>query len=543
MQKRREHRAPGAGALLCGAIFCACVLLTARYLIAGYGTFLDSDMASELSLAQHLARQGALVSTTWRYSTEVRLLGTQLVYTPLMALFPNDWRLVRTLGGLILSALLSFSCYAGARMMGARRRYALLFAGLTLCPCSAVTAQMLTIGAYYVPHAVLTNLFVGLYAGALRKGGRARAALLLAASAALGAQSVRYMLCAVLPVAAAGAWAYLFPARARQALSRTGEDARRALLALLALACGAAGLIAGRRLTAALLLGGNGGYGGQRLASVTAADLPALASHALAWLLRVCGYAEGRTLLSASGLLAFATTALPPLAALLFVRASLRAREEERAGERGALLCALAAGALTLLSFVFLENLFLNRYWLPVVTLGAPALALALTLERNPALRRASLALFACLTLGLTFVQTRDSMASPERAQADFDNARALEESGMTLGYATFWNANVMTELTNGQVEVVAVSLEDGTPRPDVWLEDVRDASMSRPQERVFLLLTREEAEQAADFLSRCGAEETPLQKGLSLYEIESQRRFFEEMDAAPAAQGEPPQA
>ena len=146
------------GGLCAAAIFLLCALMTGFYLIAGYGAYLDSDMASELALASHLAKEGALISSTWAYSTEVRVLSTQLVFTPLMALFPHNWRLVRTLGCLILQAALAASAYFCGRSLGARKRFALLFAGLSISVCSVVYAQMITIGAYYVPHAVLTNL-------------------------------------------------------------------------------------------------------------------------------------------------------------------------------------------------------------------------------------------------------------------------------------------------------------------------------------------------------------------------------------------------
>ena len=162
------------GGLCAAAIFLLCALMTGFYLIAGYGAYLDSDMASELALASHLAKEGALISSTWAYSTEVRVLSTQLVFTPLMALFPHNWRLVRTLGCLILQAALAASAYFCGRSLGARKRFALLFAGLSISVCSVVYAQMITIGAYYVPHAVLTNLYVGLTARLMteRKRGR-----------------------------------------------------------------------------------------------------------------------------------------------------------------------------------------------------------------------------------------------------------------------------------------------------------------------------------------------------------------------------------
>ena len=119
------------GGLFAAAVFLLCAVMTGTYLIAGYGAYLDSDMASELALASHLAEEGKLISGTWVYSTEVRVLSTQLIFTPLMALFPHDWRLVRTLGCLILQGILAASAYFCGRALGADKKFSLLFAGLT----------------------------------------------------------------------------------------------------------------------------------------------------------------------------------------------------------------------------------------------------------------------------------------------------------------------------------------------------------------------------------------------------------------------------
>ena len=208
----RHRKLEGIGA---AALFLLCAAMTAGYLIAGYGAYLDADMASELALARHLADEGTLISSTWLYSTEVRVLSTQLVFTPLMALFGGSWRMVRTVGCLILQAMLAASAYFCGRSLGAKKSWALAFAGLSISACSVVYSQMILIGAYYVPHAVLTNLCVGMAAQIMRmkKGGRRTGVFagLTVLSALMGASSIRYLFCATIPMAAAGVWAYLFP--------------------------------------------------------------------------------------------------------------------------------------------------------------------------------------------------------------------------------------------------------------------------------------------------------------------------------------------
>ena len=115
--KMRKNR----GLALAAAFFALCALMTAFYLIAGYGAYLDSDMASELALAEQLVAEKSLFSSEWYYSTEVRLLNTQLIFTPLMALFGGNWQLVRTAGCIALLAILAVSCLYASVAMGARK--------------------------------------------------------------------------------------------------------------------------------------------------------------------------------------------------------------------------------------------------------------------------------------------------------------------------------------------------------------------------------------------------------------------------------------
>ena len=65
---------------------------------------LDADMASEQLLANLLAQEGGVMSTNWYYSTELRVLNTQLVMAPLFRLF-TSWHTVRVVGSVVLILL------------------------------------------------------------------------------------------------------------------------------------------------------------------------------------------------------------------------------------------------------------------------------------------------------------------------------------------------------------------------------------------------------------------------------------------------------
>ena len=128
-------------------------------------------------------------------------------------------------------------------------------------------------------------------------------------------------------------------------------------------------------------------------------------------------------------------------------------------------------------------------------------------------------------------------MKHPEITDVQRERAAFLQESELTFGYATFWNANVITELTNGEVEAVGISIAQnekgqGVPRVSEWLEAQENRRMERPDERVFMLLTEAESERLDDFLKKSGAQARCTRDGMTAYEIESQRIFFETAQA-----------
>ena len=310
---------------LAAGFFLLCAAMTAYYLIAGYGAYLDSDMASELALASHLAKEGGLVSRTWYYSTEIRLINTQMIFTPLMALFPDNWRLVRTLGCMILLGMLVAASLFASGQFGANRRYAWMAAGLNISACSPLYAQNVVIGAYYVPHAVLTMLLLGLYARWQRRGGKRTAVLIPVLAFLMGASSVRYLVIVIAPLLCAALWSYAFPAQ-DETLPRNHAQRRALALAAAAAVLGVAGYAAcGKALGNAVHYAFDY-YGSMGYADWQSADLFGQLQTVIYGLLTVMGF-EGKTpLMGAQGVL----NALVLL--MLFAGALLLRRVLRRAG-------------------------------------------------------------------------------------------------------------------------------------------------------------------------------------------------------------------
>ena len=147
---------------------------------------LDSDDSAEMILSELLNRTGAILSRNWYYSTEIRVLNTQLVMAPLFSLF-SDWHVVRTIGTAILLVILagSYLFFCRSVNLGDILFY---FAPLIVWPFSYVYYDIVLFGLYYIPHLSILFLSLGLSLNRneKRKGLRLAVLFVLAFLAGMG---------------------------------------------------------------------------------------------------------------------------------------------------------------------------------------------------------------------------------------------------------------------------------------------------------------------------------------------------------------------
>ena len=134
--------------------------------------------------------------------------------------------------------------------------------------------------------------------------------------------------------------------------------------------------------------------------------------------------------------------------------------------------------------------------------MSLPALAACLGAEENVILRRLSILLLAGTVLLESALCINHSMRHPQvDTEMRMEAVNVLQERGLMHGYATFWNANIVTELSNGEIEVTTVELTQGQDgqtvlKPYRWLET--EESFQLVQGSTFVLLGTWEDEKSA---------------------------------------------
>ncbi len=479
---------------------CLCIYIKGHYIY-----HLDSDQASELILSKLLADEKKLVTDNWYYSTELRVLNTQIVYSFFFGITQN-WRHVRLLsfGCLYIIMLLSLLFMMDRLRI---KKYYFIVAGILCIPISNDYFDVVQEGAYYLPHISISFLAIGLtewiadsQLRTIKNAALICVSFLLALIAGLG--GARQVVVTYMPLLLSGL--YIFT---RSTVSTVEYDSRRRHISI-----SVKSLTDRRKLyIIASIVSYIGSFIGyvintkvlskffsfhQYNISFSSFDINRL-SKVLDGFLNTLGFTNHYVFSYAAiyNAVCFAC-ASAILVALIY---GYRQKYYEKL-YCYAILC-LASMLVFIALYAFSDMPYSagpnpDRYNLPLIVLFIPFSVFALgkcSLDRR---KKTHILIFFVILLALrggTFYyveQKTDNTSelrtiSSELVNRDYHN-----------GYATFWNANVLTELTNGSIEVwdwASTSSDfECIDQTWQWLQ-LKSHLSEHPEGKVFWVLTNEQ--------------------------------------------------
>lgn len=140
-------------------LFSVLLSIATTYYVSAH--YIDSDTSSELVLSNHLIETRKLLSSDWFYATELRLLHVQWIYVPLMLLL-DDWLMVRFLGALIMQALYIGSFGYLVYAAGKSKQFFFYGASLLLLPVSVAYGRIILYHNHYLPNITVSFLLLAL---------------------------------------------------------------------------------------------------------------------------------------------------------------------------------------------------------------------------------------------------------------------------------------------------------------------------------------------------------------------------------------------
>lgn len=514
--KRLDHRSllSRAAEVLPQLLFIAAAVISVFTTYYATEHFLDSDVSSELVLAHHLAETGQILSRDWLYSTELKVLHMQLIYIPLFRVF-DDWHLVHYFGALIIQAMMILSYAFLIHETGLSKRVFYLGASLLLLPVSVCYGRIVLYNSHYAPNITLSFFLVGLVMGFAKTDKEKkpvrciRFLLLMLFSFIGGLSGVRQLMMTHVPMIFSIFLCCFIQDHHKKAVENvsilSGSRRTFAVCALLAALASFVGLKINTELLSKYYL-----FNDQAKQALNLVD-GSLFDDLLFGYFHQFGFRTGVGLLTIPGILSLGGIAAGGYVLFLAVQ-KLAERQDEKelrkvllqsfflsytlvmfvvlmvSGDVQARCYFVLYRSLTLswavpLVLTHLEELPGNMHPLHIKKLSAWAVVLILFAN--------GLANVTYFNGGEAFDQVYEGLSFIEADKQEklTDVVAFLSDNGYDIGYATFWEGNIVTEMSDGQIQINNVNCHGGNG--NLWYYDwltslyLREAESEKP----FLLL------------------------------------------------------
>lgn len=465
-------------------IFLICLFGTYFYVRARKNYTLSSDDSCSLILGEILASENKLMTKNWYYSTEIRVLGTNVFYSLFFRL-TNSWHRVRMLSLISMYFLLAIS-YFGMGRAFRFKKYFFLSAAVFFIPISDVYYQIVLKGAHYFP-AIITSIQVVSFAEFfLRLNGKKKWIFLVfnfIFSILIGLSGARQLLVTYIPLAAAAFLIFL--------ADKKDEYKNWLVFALTDLV----GSVIGYEINAQIF---SKIYSYETWNNISFSGFDSVRfDEIINGFLFSFGYTPENIfslevlLSNAVGILWIFLTAY----AIWYVL-----KHKQRVSSR---LYRLSVFTLTLflifiLFYIFTDAFHHYRYNLPLIIFAFPLTALFL--EEVGWKRIICSALYLGLVLaavvsGILYYKSSWNVDQNEELRKIVD---FLVSEGYENGYSSYWRSNIVTEFSNGRIDVWDI-IDDSNDQAFLRVKDIDQTfrwlqkvshDTTHPAGKLFLLFT-----------------------------------------------------
>ena len=470
-------------------------IMNMAYMLIKGVDVINSDASSEMVLARLLNDEGGIISRNWYYSTELRVLNTQLVYKLALAVFGDNWHMARCLSvAIFMLIILLASIYLGYQLRGLE--FGIWLGTLLIMPVGKWYGYSVIWNSFYVPHIVISLLSVGLILHIHRRrlsDGRCNAIgtialviMLSALSLVAGMGGVRQLMICYVPLVGASVllvlWRYL----------RRGDSIRRAIAAddtflfetVITLIFSGIGYVINSYL--------HNYYTFSSYSSSTWSGFSVTGIlDTIGDFLGLFGWSTYTSVVGFAGITNFLSLFIMAgvVAAIVWVYSHIN---ELELCEKFVYIYSGVTFIILLIVYSHIEA-YNESYWIPVMPFVVVIGLIALYRARFNHRREVIVALAVCVLLcSITSMRNINAMNNSKNKQPLAD---CLISEGYTQVIAPFWEANVITELTDGTIEVWCV---ESDLEISEWLQ-TKDHSDNLPTGRCAVIMETDDLSASYD--------------------------------------------
>lgn len=473
--------------------------------------WLDSDMAAEMIFSKLIAEEGGFLTTAnWYYSTEYRVLYTQIFMVPLFHIF-EDWHVIRTITNVLTYVTMLCSYFYFMKPLKCKKSTVVLSSVILLLPFSETMVTHMQMGNTYMPHVIIVFFAFGMF---LRLCGQEKLLqtkklpllfFYIVLCVVCGMSGVRYLLALQGPLVLTALY-FVYRSRDYAALRANvtkesikkglgGENLRYLFYSLLGAFCAVAGYGINVVIIASNFYFQT--YDVTNFIRIFQGVLLERTQDTIANILMLFGYIQEKGFLSLRGIISMIAFVLL-IGIVVLVRKSSELLKETDKTECPALAHRnfiryffVIAFVMNTFVFIFTTSTIVSRYYITVFIFVLPLLCFYFDMEKSKWDKSVVFVLLA-FCLGLSTMKCVYSFIDKDKNAEEKIVAAYLEENGYEFGYASYWNANIMTELSDGKVEVANINKYEDMSY-FLWSTPMKYYDQNYHTGKTFILMTQEE--------------------------------------------------
>jgi len=477
--------------------FTLVLLLFISFISYRYGSkWLNSDHSSEMVLSKLLSQENKLMSVNWYYSTELRIIYQQIFMIPLFKLL-SDWHLIRAITIFLNNLLVILSYLFMMNQTNVKSKWIMLSSMFLLIPVNGVYFNIVLFGGFYSFFIALFFLCMGIFLFLIKRTEKVNKGinwfliLFLLLALVQGISGIRSFMDIYLPLLFTCILFYKF---------KYTKDQFPVTLGILSIVLCIIGYFANILLYFVFNFESDLNAFWDSIQDILFQKLGSII-----WFLpQYMGFADGSALFTPPGI--FSVFSLLLSAALIIIPCILISVKSGKAKnihftQLFILLFFLVSVAYHIILYLLIESKYVTlRYFIPVFIFYIPVLAVFF--ENSGLVFKGKIKTFIiiiiCITVfgqgGLKFQQliSADDLNAGRQGYISF-----LENNKMNFGFATFWNANVTTELSNGKITMAGIEIknieDENQIKHATWLTDKKYENPQYSDNDVFILLAQDE--------------------------------------------------
>ena len=495
----------------------------------------NSDLASEYILANECNLEKSFLPTGYYYGTELRTLNTELISAPVFW-FTKNWTVNKTLTTFFCCLILFIVTWKLLETIDIKENWIkLIISFLIFSPFSAQAMYIGTWGNYYLPHVTLCFTYLILFIYLAFKEPKKYKVLFwifMIFAFVCGLSTIRYVLNFVFPFSVV---AIFIEANKKDNPKITDFKNfwiknKIVFLAITSLfACGFGYVFSSTIIQHFYTLSHFNKIQFCELGTTTLLDL-------LRTILDTFGYQEGVSVMTPAG---FINLIILIGLVLSVINTKCLIKSSETSPIQKFVLC-FVVFSFFFNTFVYYTVEFYGRYYYSILVLIFLNLAIQLSNKTLSNFKKYILGVsFSIALISSSFLTVQHFINTNEN---DFREAsvKYLEDHDYTFGYALFENANVITFLTDGKIEVGNFDKTEPNPRDfiphdyysyDKWLTPRRYYDSSRDSGHIFFLLSLNEYEHAKEYKVLKNGVQVFKDDNFIIFDYESHEAFIKAFD------------